>query len=60
MSFLRTWLRPGIGPANFLTLLYGSFVSIALIVFVNIGQPYVLLENLQIRQLRGRSSPATW
>jgi len=53
MNFPGTWLRPGIGPGNFITLLYGSFVSIALIVFVNIGQPYVLLENLQIRNSEG-------
>jgi MFS family permease len=53
MSFLSTWLKPGITTAHFATLLYGSFISIALIVFVNIGQPYVLLENLNIRNAEG-------
>jgi MFS family permease len=51
---LRSWLRPGVGAGNFLTLLYGSFVSIALVVFVNIGQPYVLLENLKIENAEGQ------
>jgi MFS family permease len=43
---MLTWLKPDIRLSHFVTLLYGGFVSIALIVFVNIGQPYVLLENL--------------
>jgi MFS family permease len=43
-----SWMRPGISLGNLLAVLYGSLVSIALIVFVNIGQPYVLLENLGI------------
>ena len=47
------WLAPGITAGHFATLLYGSFVSIALIVFVNIGQPYVLLENLGIENAEG-------
>jgi len=47
------WLNPGIGVSHFVTLLYGGFVSIALIVFVNIGQPYVLLENLGIEKAEG-------
>jgi MFS family permease len=48
-----SWLKPGISAAHFATLLYGGFVSIALIVFVNIGQPYVLLENLRIENAEG-------
>jgi len=47
------WLNPGIGLSHFITLLYGGLVSIALIVFVNIGQPYVLLENLGIENAEG-------
>ena len=47
------WLNPGIRLPHFVTLLYGGFVSIALIVFVNIGQPYVLLENLGIENAEG-------
>jgi MFS family permease len=43
-----TWLNPNIRLTHFLTLMYGGLVSIALIVFVNIGQPYVLFENLGI------------
>ena len=43
---MLTWLKPNIRLSHFVTLLYGGFVSIALIVFVNIGQPYLLLENL--------------
>jgi len=54
MNVTSAWLRAGVGSGNFLTLLYGSFVSIALIVFVNIGQPYVLLENLHIANAEGR------
>jgi len=48
VRFLFSWVKPGITTAQTLTLLYGGFVSIALIVFVNIGQPYILLENLNI------------
>lgn len=47
------WLSPGIRLPHFVTLLYGGLVSIALIVFVNIGQPYVLLENLGIENAEG-------
>ena len=50
---LFSWLNPGIGLKHFVTLLYGGLVSIALIVFVNIGQPYVLLENLGIENAEG-------
>jgi MFS family permease len=53
MTILSTWLRPGIATSHFATLLYGGFISIALIVFVNIGQPYVLLENLNITNAEG-------
>jgi MFS family permease len=48
------WLKPDIGVSHFVTLLYGGFVSIALIIFVNIGQPYVLFENLGIENSEGR------
>jgi len=48
VKLLSNWIKPGISSLNLLTLLYGGFVSIALIVFVNIGQPYVLIENLRI------------
>jgi MFS family permease len=48
MGLIDRLLRPEIGRVQFATLLYGSFVTIALIVFVNIGQPYVLLEMLKI------------
>ncbi len=51
--WLSGWLNPGIHLSHFLTLLYGGFVSIALIVFVNIGQPYVLLENLNVQNSEG-------
>lgn len=47
------WLNPGIRLSHFVTLLYGGLVSIALIVFVNIGQPYILLENLGIEKAEG-------
>ena len=47
------WVTPGVELSHVLTLLYGGFVSIALIVFVNIGQPYVLLENLKIANAEG-------
>jgi MFS family permease len=50
---LSTWLRSGIATSHFITLLYGGFISIALIVFVNIGQPYVLLENLNVTNAEG-------
>ena len=54
MRFFSAWVVPGVSTAHFLTLLYGGFISIALIVFVNIGQPYVLLENLGINNAEGR------
>ena len=54
MNGTRGWVRQGVGRGNFLTLLYGSLVSIALIVFVNIGQPYVLLENLKVDNAEGK------
>ncbi len=50
---MSSWLKPGIRTSHLATLLYGGFVSIALIVFVNIGQPYVLLENLQMESAEG-------
>jgi MFS family permease len=53
MTLFSSWLRPGIATSHLITLLYGGFISIALIVFVNIGQPYVLLENLNIKNAEG-------
>jgi len=53
MTLFSAWLRPGIATSHLITLLYGGFISIALIVFVNIGQPYVLLENLNIENAEG-------
>jgi|GEM_PF-24375 len=42
------WLQPGISYLNFATFLYASLVTIATVVFVNISQPYILVENLGI------------
>jgi MFS family permease len=51
---MLAWLQPDIRLSHFVTLLYGGFVSIALIIFVNIGQPYLLLENLGMDNAAGR------
>ncbi|MGI9308807.1 MAG: MFS transporter [Gammaproteobacteria bacterium] len=50
---MRAWLKPDIRLSHFLTLLYGGFVSIGLIIFVNIGQPYLLIENLGMKSSEG-------
>ena len=48
---VSSWLNPGIGLAHFLTLLYGGFVSIALIVFVGMLTGLVSLFALIIRRV---------
>lgn len=41
-------LAPGVRPLHGWTFMYGGFVSIGLLVFITIGQTYVLNEHLKI------------
>lgn len=42
------WLAPGITRINAITYLYGDSAVIGFLIFINIGQAYVLNENLGI------------
>ncbi len=42
------WLEPGVSRINFWTFMYASLVTISMVVFVNISQPYILVENIGI------------
>ena len=42
------WLAPGITRINAITFLYGDSAVIGFLIFINIGQAYVLNENLGI------------
>jgi MFS family permease len=42
------WLEPGVSYGNFATFLYASLVTIGIVVFVNISQPYILVEKLGV------------
>jgi MFS family permease len=42
------WLVPGVSYVHFATFLYASLVTIGIVVFVNISQPYILVERLGV------------
>ena len=42
------WLEPGVSYGHFATFLYASLVTIGIVIFVNISQPYILVEKLGV------------
>ncbi|MFT4591846.1 MAG: MFS family permease [Gammaproteobacteria bacterium] len=42
------WFQPGITGWNFVTLAYGSFSTISLVIFISFIQPYLLTEILHM------------
>ncbi|MDP6451037.1 MAG: MFS transporter [Lentisphaeria bacterium] len=42
------WIRPGLTRMNALTVVFGSFSSVAMIVFMSLMQPFVLTEIVHV------------
>jgi len=45
---LGIWVRPGLAGRNVAAVIFGSFTTIALIVFMSLMQPYILNEILHV------------
>jgi len=52
LKFGPFWIVPGLSRANATTIVFASFVSVAMIVFMSLFQPYVLNEIVQIPPAR--------